>query len=400
MPTPILIVRYGEIALKGQNRGEFERRLRTALKVALRGIDHGPIERPRGRILVRGMTDLAAAAETANRASRVFGVVSTSHGLVTPLSIEAIQQAATELVGATLERRGAPDGSGLTMRVETKRANKNFPKNSMAVTLDVANAIMTRFTKFGVKMKEPDLTIGVEVLDREALVFIERLKGPGGLPLASQGRGIALLSGGIDSPVAAWLAMKRGVLVECAYFHSAPYVGEASKQKAIDLARALAAYSGAMRLHILPLSDIQVAIKAAAPESYRTLLYRRAMNRIIAATREFDSCRCIITGESLGQVASQTVDNLTCIEAAADRIVLRPLIAFDKEETMALARRIGTLSISERPHPDCCTLFQPSRPKIRGELTDLERIESTIDLPALVAAAAAARETIVLRGAN
>lgn len=394
--SPVLLVRYGEIALKGMNRGEFERRLRANVKHALRGIDRAPLERPRGRIVVRGFADLDRANEAAARVARVFGVVSLSQGLVVPRDLESIRDAAVRLVAPALERRGSTDGARLTMRVESKRADKRFPHTSMEVTLAVADAVVRKYPALGVRMKDPDLTIGVEVLDRNAYVFVERLEGPRGLPLGSQGNALALLSGGIDSPVATWLAMKRGLRVDGVYFHSAPFIGEASKQKVVDLARVLADWSGLFRLFVFPLADIQVAIKKGAPEAYRTLLYRRAMNRVIALVPEFKSATAIVTGESLGQVASQTPENLACIEDAADRLVLRPLITYDKEEIMLLARKIGTMAISELPHPDCCTLFQPLRPKIRGDVEEIRRIESELGLDALYAACAAAKERIVL----
>lgn len=397
IPTsPVLLVRYGEIALKGMNRGEFERRLRANVKLALKGIDRAPLERPRGRIVVRGFTDLDRADEAAARVARVFGVVSVSQGLVVPRDLEAIRAAAVLLLERSLARRGSADGAKLAMRVETKRADKRFPHASMDVTLAVADAIVRRFPALGVRMKDPDVTIGVEILDRDAFVFVERLEGPRGLPLGSQGRALALLSGGIDSPVAAWLAMKRGLRVDGVYFHSAPFIGEASKQKVVDLARVLAEWSGLFRLFVFPLANIQVAIKKGAPEGYRTLLYRRAMNRVVALVPEFRDANALITGESLGQVASQTPENLACIEDAADRIVLRPLITYDKEEIMALARRVGTLAISELPHPDCCTLFQPLRPRIKGDLAEIRRIEADLALDALIAESAAACEKIVL----
>jgi tRNA uracil 4-sulfurtransferase len=395
--APVLLVRYGEIALKGMNRGEFERMLRANVKNVLRGIDRAPLERPRGRIVVRGFRDLETASEAASRVARVFGVVSVSLGVATPRELSAIEEAAVEQLGLALARRGSADGSRVSMRVETKRADKRFPLNSLEVTFKVAAAIVSRFPALTARMKDPDVTIGIEILDKEAFVFVERLQGPRGLPLASQGRAIALLSGGIDSPVAAWLAMKRGLKVDGAYFHSAPFIGDASKQKVLDLARVLASWSGQFRLCVLPLADIQVAIKKGAPESYRTLLYRRAMNHVIAKVPDFEGASTLVTGESLGQVASQTPENLACIEDAADRLVLRPVITYDKEEIMALASKIGTLEISEQPQPDCCTLFQPLRPKIRGVVAELREIEARLGLEPLIDASAAAREVHLIR---
>ncbi len=377
----LVIVRYGEVGLKRGNRALFEKLLKRRLADALRGERHGGIERPHGRILVRAAADPWAAAE---RAARVFGVTSTSPALSAPREPQAIEAAASFALEEALARRGCPDGSGLTMKVESTRADKSFPLGSMELSRRVADAVLSRFRGFGVRMKEPDLTVGIEVRTDEALVFAERLRGPGGLPVGSLGRAVALLSGGIDSPVAAWLAMKRGLLVELLHFHAPPFVGEASREKALDLARALSRYGGRLRLWIAPFAAVQTAIRDGAPDPYRTLLYRRAMNRVAARLADSSNARALVTGESLGQVASQTLENLACIEDAAGRMVLRPLLTYDKEETIALARRIGTFEISSRPHPDCCTLFTPARPKIRGRLEELRDIEETLALEPLL----------------
>ncbi|MBI4881587.1 MAG: tRNA 4-thiouridine(8) synthase ThiI [Planctomycetes bacterium] len=273
----VVIVRYGEIGLKGGNRGVFEQLLKRRLADALRGEQHGHIERPHGRVLVRAAADPWAAAE---RAARVFGVTSASPALAAPADPQALEAAAAAAVEEALARRGSPDGRGLTMKVESKRADKGFPLDSMELSRRVADAVLGRFRGFGVRMKSPDLTVGIEVRAREALVFAERLRGPGGLPVGSLGRAVALLSGGIDSPVAAWLALKRGLLTELLHFHAPPFVGEASREKALDLARALSRYGGRLRLWIAPFSAVQVAIRNGAPDPYRTLLYRRAMNRV------------------------------------------------------------------------------------------------------------------------
>lgn len=391
---PVVIARYGEISLKGKNRSDFERRLRRSVAMAMRGHPHQDVERPRGRIMVRGASDPWPAAEAV---ARVFGVTSASPGISVAPDADTIRGAALDLVADALRRRGRSDGSGLAFKVETRRADKRFPVRSMDLTRQVADAIKGRFPDLGIRMHDPDLLIGIDIRPDEALLFADRLRGPGGLPIGSTGDALVLFSGGIDSPVAAWLGMKRGLHINLLHFHAAPFVGDASRQKAIDLTCALSRYAGQLTLFVAAFADIQVEIRRGSPAPYRTLLYRRAMNRVASRVAEVTEAVAIITGESLGQVASQTLANLRCIELAADRTILRPLVTYDKEETIALARRIGTLDISTRPHPDCCTLFQPDHPKTEGVPADLERIEADLDLAPLIAACLASMELVRVR---
>ncbi len=392
--TPIVIVRYGEIGLKGGNRRTFERALQVRVKSALSALPHGPVERPHGRIVVRAPDD---PRRTAERVARVFGVTSTSPAVTVDRSLDAVAAAAVEHAVDAARRRGTPDGTGLTFKVATTRADKRFPHPSTAVNEHVAGAVHDRLPGLTVRMKDPDLVVGVEIRSRETLVYAERFEGPGGLPGGSIGRAVVLFSGGIDSPVAAWLAMKRGLDVELLHFHAAPFVGDASKEKAVDLARALSRWCGRLTLVVVPFADVQVAIKDGADAAFRTLLYRRSMNRIAARHAEAYGAGALVTGESLGQVASQTLENLACIEDTADRLVLRPLVAHDKQETIALARAIGTYDVSVRPHPDCCTLFMPVRPKIRGDVEELRAVDAPLDLDAVEAEAWERREIVRVR---
>ena len=392
----LVIVRYGEIGLKKGNRREFEMLLKRSISFALKSHEHGEIVRPHGRVLIR---DVADPGRTALRVARVFGVKSVSPALSSALDLESIQATAHEVVAEALRKRGQPSGRGLTMKIHTRRADKRFPMQSVELNVAVADTLLARFPDFQVRLTDPDLTVGIEIRSNEALVFAERLPGPGGLPTGSMGDAVVLFSGGIDSPVAAWLAMKRGLRVTLLHFHAAPFVGDASLEKAVDLARALSRYAGKLRLFILPFADLQLVIKQGAPEPYRTLLYRRLMNKLAARLADELSATAYVTGESLGQVASQTVENLAVIEDTADRLVLRPLVTFDKEETVALARQIGTFEISNRPHPDCCTLFTPTRPKIRGSCAEAREAESHLEYGDLLEAAWQAREIVtVLEG--
>ncbi len=384
-----VVVRYGELALKGGNRPEFERALVRNLKDALKPITPVTVERQRGRMLV---TPEGRAEEVAARAARVFGVKSVSPAWRSRPEPEAIAQLARAVFLDALAQL-AP-GRERTMRVRSKRADKRFPMTSVEFDRYLGERVLAGIDDVRVQLDDAAIELGVEIRPEGVNVFARRIQGPGGLPVGTQGRGLCLLSGGIDSPVAAWMSMKRGLAVGFVGFHSWPYIGEASKQKVIALATALTGWQSHARLYVVPFAPVQLAIRERAPEAYRTILYRRMMQRIASRIAERDGFDVLITGESLGQVASQTLDNLRCIELAASRAVLRPLIALDKDEIIALARRIGTFELSNVQEPDCCTVFMPAHPVIRGELALCERAEAALEVEALVATAVAEVEIL------
>lgn len=388
-PPERVLVRYGELALKGGNRIDFERALMRNLKQALKPVSALRIERQRGRMLIE---PAGRVEEVAARAACVFGVKSVSPVWNCAPELEAIARLARAVFHDALA--GLPAESERTMRVHCKRADKRFPLTSVELDRELGARVLAGVADVRVDLERPALVLGVEVRPEGVSVFARRIPGPGGLPVGTQGRGLCLLSGGIDSPVAAWMAMKRGLAVSFVSFHSWPYLGEASKQKVIALARALARWQPAARLYVVPFAEIQVAIRDQAPEIYRTILYRRMMQRIASRLCEVQHHDVLITGESLGQVASQTLENLRCIELAASRSVLRPLIGFDKDETIALARRIGTFELSNVQEPDCCTVFQPQRPVIRGDPRECERFESALEVEVLLQKALAGVELL------
>ena len=296
---------------------------------------------------------------------------------------EAIVPLAHAVVADTLSI--VPPGERKTFRVHTRRGEKRFPMTSAEFDRYVADHVLEDvFDRVQIQLKRPEIELGIDIRTGGTFVFVERLAGSGGLPVGTLGKAMCLLSGGIDSPVAAWMAMKRGCEVPFVSFHAYPYIGESARKKVIDLARVLARYQPRNRLFVVPFAEIQVAVRDQTPESYRTVLYRRMMQRIAAGLAHREGCGALVTGESLGQVASQTLENITCIQAAADLPVLRPLIGFDKEETIAIAQRIGTFGLSSKPEPDCCTVFLPSRPVIRGQLDRCEEAEARIDVEGLV----------------
>ncbi|MCP3920494.1 MAG: tRNA 4-thiouridine(8) synthase ThiI [bacterium] len=392
-PPDLVLVRYGELALKGGNRRNFERQLARNIKDVVRPIASSVVRREHGRLVV---VPARRVEQVARRVSEVFGVKSASLAWSVEANAEAITQLSRELLNDALS--DVPESRTVTFRVRVKRADKNFPVQSNALERQVADAILPGPERVTVKLKDPELELGIDIRQEGTYIFLARLRGPGGLPVGTQGRALCLLSGGIDSPVAAWLTMRRGCQLGFVSFHSYPYIGEASKKKVADLARRLGRWQRRAALYVVPFTEIQVAIRDAAPESYRTVLYRRMMQRIASELAEQQGYQALVTGECLGQVASQTLENIACIGAAADLPVLRPLLGHDKEDTIAIAREIGTFEISCIPQPDCCTVFQPSRPIIKGRIDECERAEALMDVGGLVRRAIDGIETIALEG--
>lgn len=385
----MILLRYGEIALKGGNRSMFEFALMRNVRAAAVQISPVRVERRWGRIAVFVER---RALDVARRLQDVFGLKSLSPAWGCVPEPDAIAELGRAVLDETLAARGNPRGS--TFRVHTTRGDKRFPMSSVELDRHVAALVIPEHPDFQVRMKGAELELGIDVRDDRAYVFVDRLPGLGGLPVGTLGRAMCLLSGGIDSPVAAWLAMKRGCRVSFASFHSSPYLGESSKKKVVDLVRVLSRYQPLSRLHVVPFTEVQTAIRDTAPESYRTVLYRRMMQRIASRLAQRDKCTALVTGESLGQVASQTLENMTCIEAAASLPVLRPLVTYDKEESVDLARKIGTFEVSARPEPDCCTVFMPAKPIIYGTLDACLAAESRFDVDGLVERALAGVERI------
>lgn len=389
MTADAALVRFGEIGLKGRNRHEFLDRLRSNLRHALEPFPGTAVEPLQGRFFVP-LAGHGAAALEALRA--VCGVTSLSPARRVDADLAALREAAAAAAAEALRAR--PTAS---FRIRATRADKRFPLRSTDLERELGAAVLAGHPGLAVDLERPELVVGVEVRDEGAFVFHERIPGPGGLPVGSTGRALALLSGGIDSPVAAWLAMKRGLLVEAIFFHAAEFTGFAPVEKAKELARLLSRSAPRIALHVAPFAAVQLAIKERAEPSYRTLLYRRMMHRIAVALARRRRLAALVSGDNLGQVASQTLENLELTAAASALPLLRPLLTYDKEETIALAKRIGTYDVSIRPAPDCCTLFQPPRPRIRGDAADLARDEATLPIDELVAGALAGSELHLFR---
>ena len=380
----VVIIRYAEIHLKGKNRGYFERMFCVNLEKALKGIRH-ELRRMSGRYLVAAFSE-ENIEEIENRVARVFGVHSYSLGFLTDSDPESILEAA-KLVCAK---------SG-TFKVDTHRGDKKYPLTSMQLNAEVGAKLIEAYPALTVDVHTPKHTVYLDIRDGgKALVFGTFEEGAGGMPVGTSGKGLLLISGGIDSPVAGYMMAKRGMTVEYLHFHSYPYTNEQAKDKVVELARILSRYAGTASIMTVSVTHIQEEIhKKCAPELNVTLL-RRFMFRIAERIAERTGAQCLITGESLGQVASQTIEGMTSSGAVVTLPVLRPLVGFDKEEIIVRAKKIGTFETSVLPYEDCCTVFLPEFPAIKPKLSFIQAEEGKLDIELLVNEAVGTLEKIEL----
>jgi len=387
----LILIRYGELALKGGNRAFFEKRLADNAEAAAAPIARIKVYRERGRMTAVLKEHPECSAAVARRLQEVPGITSVS----LCLGLEPDPEAISSVVNAELFERLEFERGPLTFRISSRRADKRFPMTSVVFDRWLADRIPPElWPKLKVELRAPELEVGVEIRDTRAFVYLDRLEGIGGLPVGTLGRAVCLLSGGIDSPVAAYMAMRRGCRVSFVSFLSPPYIGEPTRQKILSLVRKVGRFQPRNFVHFVPFTEIQEAIRDLAPAPYRTVLYRRMMQRLASRIARRGKAHALITGESIGQVASQTLENIACIEAAAALPVIRPLICFDKQETVAIASRIGTLDISNLPEPDCCTVFMPSAPIIRGRIDDCLAAEAALDMGGLVRRALVGTEQV------
>ncbi len=368
-----VVVHYHEVALKRGNRPAFVNRLVDNIGRALRGTGVKRVRAVPGRIVVN-LGPQADWPEINQRLRRVFGIANYSLSWRAERDIDAITARALDAVNG---RQFA------SFAVRTKRADKSFHLPSPEVNRIVGSAVQAR-SGAKVDLADPALTIAIEVVPNEAFIALERLPGPGGLPVGTSGKVLALLSGGIDSPVAAWRIMRRGCAVDFIHFHGAPYQDRTSREKVAEILQVLTPYQFRSRLHMVSFGEIQRQIVTHVARRYRVLLYRRMMMRIAEAVAAASDARALVTGESLGQVASQTLANLTVTEEATTLPVLRPLIGMDKAEITAQAQHIGTFEISIQPDQDCCQLFVPRHPATHTTVEEIRRAERGLDIPALL----------------
>lgn len=378
-----LIGRYHEIALKGRNQWRFVDQLKRNLRGAFAGIRLGAMRGEGPRLMVE-LPDDAADELIAERAALVFGLQNFSISRRVPLDIEALKR---ESVAASRRQPGK------RFEVRTRRAEKRFALNSMEIDRIVGAAVVDALG-LKVDLNHPDFTIAIEILPDAAYVAVGKYPGAGGLPVGIAGRGLALLSGGIDSPVAAYRMMRRGLRLDFVHFHSYPLVSPASREKAADLAAHLTRFQGHAGLMLVPFADVQREIVARALRPLRVVLYRRFMMRIATVLARQLGATALVTGESLGQVASQTLANMIVIEDAAGMPVLRPLVGMDKNEIVEQARTLGTFETSIIPDQDCCSLFVPAHPETRASLAEVEQVESRFDIDRMVGTAVSITEKL------
>ncbi|WP_339063529.1 tRNA uracil 4-sulfurtransferase ThiI [Tepidibacillus marianensis] len=382
-----ILVRYGEIALKGKNRYRFEDRLLRNIRNVIRNFDQVKLNKTFGRIYIT--LNGAPYEMIINKLKNVFGVVSFSPVMKADRNIDDIKSVALYLLK---ELKPFPK----TFKVETKRPYKSFPLRSPEVSNEVGAHLLQNTKNLTVNVHEPETIIHIEIREEGVFLYSEVIQGAGGMPGGSSGKAMVLLSGGIDSPVASWFAMKRGLQLEGIHFHTYPVTTEESLQKVLNLAQMLSQYSGQFRLHLVPFLDIQKQIKKHAPESYNITIMRRMFLRIAESLAEKSKALALVTGESLGQVASQTLDSMYTINHVVHTPILRPLITMDKLEIIDIARRIGTYRVSVRPFEDCCSLFVPRNPATKPTTRRAEFAEINMEVEKLIEDAINRTKTVMI----
>ena len=380
------VIHYAEVGLKGKNRVFFEKKLARNIRLSLRGTEYSEVKRLHDRIVVY-LNPGTNIVEIENRLRKVMGIAHYEFVVRADKDISAIKKTALELTkGKTFE----------TLKVETKRSDKTFPLTSPEISREVGGYLIQE-TGAQADMHNPDLRFWINISHNDTYIYTDKLQGIGGLPVGVSGKVLVMLSGGIDSPVAAWQMIKRGAKAVFIHFYSYPYTDKASLEKVMDLARILSESNYESVVYLVPFGDLQQIIVTKTPAPYRVLLYRRFMTRIAQHVAVLVDAEALVTGESLAQVASQTLPNLRSIEAIAEMPILRPLIGFDKVEIIDKAEEIGTFDVSTLPHQDCCSLFVPRHPATHASQAELNKAEKGLDTTALVEEAIHGLEKQVIR---
>ena len=374
----IILLKAGEIALKGLNRSVFEDRLAKNCKFRLKHLGRFQITRAQSTMYCEPLDEDIDIDEAVETLQTVFGFSKMSRACVVEKDMDAIKAAAAEYLEPVLR-------DCRTFKVEAKRSDKAFPLKSPAICAEVGGYLLSRFPHLRVDVHQPDFTVYVEIRDKNAYIHGPQLDGAGGMPVGSSGRAMLLISGGIDSPVAGHMMAKRGLELQGIHFAAPPYTSEYSRQKVITLCREVGRYAGRIKLHVVGFTHVQEQIRDLCPEEYFTIIMRRYMMKIAERIAREEGCGALVTGESVAQVASQTLYALGCTDVAAELPVLRPVIGMDKNEIIAVARRIGTFETSILPYEDCCTVFTPRHPRTRPKLREVLRAEERLDEEALLA---------------
>lgn len=373
----IILIKNGELALKGLNRSTFESVLVKNIKRRMQGLGAFVISRSQSTITIEPTEAGFDMDEAVERLKKVFGIAGFQRAAAVEKDMAEILSVAKEYLADTLSEIS-------TFKVEAKRSDKSFPLTSPEISREVGGALLSAFPHLKVDVHNPDRVVTVEVREKKAYIRCNQIKGAGGMPVGTGGKAALLISGGIDSPVAGHMMAKRGIVLDAVHFASPPFTSPQAEMKVHDLLRQVAKYSGDIGLYTVPFTEIQTQIRDNCPEELFTLIMRRFMMRIAERIACREDCAALVTGESVGQVASQTILALGCTDAVAGMPVFRPLIGMDKDEIISRARQIDTFDISIRPYEDCCTVFTPKHPKTRPQISFLEHAEAALDVDALV----------------
>lgn len=373
----IILIKNGELALKGLNRSSFESTLIKNIKFRLRDLGALNIKRAQSTITIEPVDENYDYEEASERISKVFGLAAFSRAAVAKKNMDDIISIALEYLKPQME-------SAKTFKVEAKRSDKHFPLTSPEISRTLGGELLKRYNHLKVDVHNPERLVVVEIRDYEAYIRCGQIKGAGGMPVGTAGKAEILISGGIDSPVAAWMMAKRGLKLDAVHFASPPYTSVRAEMKVKKLLSKVAEYSGAINMAIVPFTEIQEEIADKCPEEFFTLIMRRFMMRISEAIAQRNECGCLITGESLGQVASQTLLALNTTNMVVKMPVFRPLIGMDKEDIIEISRKIDTFNTSIEPYEDCCTVFTPKHPKTRPTVEQCIEAEQNLDIESLI----------------
>lgn len=373
----IILAKYGEIALKGLNKSSFEGLLMKNIRRRLKSLGEFQCSRQQSTIYIEPMDENTDLEKTVQSLSCIFGIAAINRACILEKNFEAVAEGTLEYLEDVLS-------SAKTFKVCSKRADKSFPMNSPEICRELGGRILERFPHLSVDVKNPEVEVTVEIRDTNAYVHNITVKGAGGLPVGSSGNAMLLVSGGIDSPVAGYMMAKRGLHISAVHYVSPPYTSERARLKVEQLCKKLTAYCGDIAFYCVPFTEIQEAIKDNCPEEYFTIIMRRLMMEIAQRLSEKEEALALVTGESVGQVASQTLKAIACTDAVCRMPVFRPLIGMDKTEIISISRKIDTFDISIQPYEDCCTVFTPKHPKTRPEVAEVEKAQASFDFEPMI----------------
>ena len=373
----IVLIKNGELVLKGLNRSSFEDVLIKNMRKALKPLGEFTFTKSQSTIMVEPVDKETDLDDAVDKLKKVFGIAALSRAAIAEKSMDSIRETTLEYLEEELEEAS-------TFKVEAKRSDKKFPMKSPEICRELGGDILSKFNHLKVDVHNPDIVVTVEIRDNYAFIRGNNIKGAGGMPVGTSGRAATLISGGIDSPVASYMMAKRGIELVAVHFASPPYTTELAEQKVMDLLKKVAAYSGHITTYVVPFTEIQEQIRDKCPEVYFTIIMRRYMMRIAEKLAKLQNCSALITGESVGQVASKTIYALGCTDAVTTIPVFRPCIGMDKDEIVRISRKIDTFETSIQPYEDCCTVFTPKHPKTRPKLNEIEEAEAVLNSEELI----------------